>query len=198
MVGHSLGGLLVRAFAQHFPEDIVGLVLIEPATADFPLPTEGDETLVEQMLEQLRANPELARQWYPEMFADWEKLPAQVRDPLIARHLEQADAGLRDMKSAVGIQAEVKNGSALPDVPVTVLTGMKIDSTPGRSNSDMEAFNKIKLDAPPGVCELCTHGEHRVLKDAGHRLNAERPEVVVDAIFDTLERVANHRLRVAK
>ncbi len=31
LVGHSLGGLLVRAFAQHFPDDVVGLVLIDPS-----------------------------------------------------------------------------------------------------------------------------------------------------------------------
>lgn len=75
LVGHSLGGLLVRAFAQHFPDDVVGLVLIDPSTEGIPLPKEGDEAIVKQMLEQLRANPDLARQWYPEMFADWEKLP---------------------------------------------------------------------------------------------------------------------------
>src|SRR5688572_12080884 len=31
LVGHSLGGLLVRAFAQHFPDEVAGLVLIDPA-----------------------------------------------------------------------------------------------------------------------------------------------------------------------
>src|SRR5579884_910974 len=39
LVGHSLGGLLVRAFAQHFPNDVVGLVLIDPATESIPRPS---------------------------------------------------------------------------------------------------------------------------------------------------------------
>ncbi len=192
LVGHSLGGLLVRAFAQHFPDDVVGLVFIDPSTEGIPLPKEGDEAIVEQMLEQLRATPELLRKWYPEMFADWEKLPAHVRDPLIARHIDRDDAGLRDMMSAARIQAEVTNGPALPDIPVTVLTGMKIDPTPGRSSSDMEAFNKIKRDAHRALVNSLPHGEHRVLEDVGHRLTAERPDVVVDAIFDILDRAASH------
>ncbi len=194
MVGHSLGALLVRAFAQHFPDDVVGLVLIDPFTEGIPLPKEGDEAVVQKMLEQLRANPELWREWYPEMFADFEKLPAHVRDPLIARHLDpdHDHVGLRDMMSCAPILAEVTNGSALPDVPVMVLTGMKIDPAPGRSNSDMEAFNKIKLDAHRAFVNSLLHGEHQVREDAGHRLTAERPDVVVDAIFDTLDRVGSH------
>jgi pimeloyl-ACP methyl ester carboxylesterase len=192
LVGHSLGGLLVRAFAQHFSDDVVGLVLIDPFTEGLPLPKEGDEAVVEKMLEQLRANPELWREWYPEMFADFQTLPTHVRDPLIARHLDRADAGLHDMMSAAHILEEVTNGLALPDVPVIVLTAMKIDPTPGRSNSDMEAFNKIKLDAHRTFVNSLPHGEHRVREDVGHRLNYERPDVVVGAIFDILDRVASH------
>jgi pimeloyl-ACP methyl ester carboxylesterase len=192
LVGHSLGGLLVRAFAQHFPDEVVGLVLIDPSTEGIPLPKEGDEAIVMQMLEQLRANPDLWREWYPELFEDFEKLPAHVRDPLIARHIERDEAGLHDMLSAARIQAEVTNGPALPDIPVTVLTGMKIDPTPGRSSSDMEAFNKIKYDAHRTFVNSLPHAEHRVLEDVGHRLTAERPDVVVDAIVDILDRVASH------
>lgn len=191
MVGHSLGGLLVRAFAQHFPDDVVGLVLIEPAAEGIPLPQAVDEAVVQQMIEQLRANPDLGREWYPEMFADWEKLPADVRDPLIARHLEHADSRLRDMMSASAIQVEVTNGSPLPDVPVTVLTGMKIDASPGQANFDMEAFNNLKLDAHRTLVNALPHGEHQVFTEAGHRLNAERPDLVANAIFDILDRVIN-------
>ncbi len=192
LVGHSFGGLLVRAFAQHFPGDVVGLVLLEPQTEGIPLPQVGDEAIVQQMLAQLRANPELWREWYPEMAAEFEKLPASLREPLIARHLERADIALHEMMSAASIQAEVTNGPALPDIPVTVLTGMKVDLTPGRSSVEMEAFNQIKLDAHRALVNSLPHGEHRVYEDVGHRLNSERPDIVVAAIGDILDRVANH------
>ena len=192
-MGHSLGGLLVRAFAQHFPAEVVGLVLIDPSAEGIPLPKEGDEAIVRQMLEQLRANPDLWRAWYPEMFEDFEKLPANVRDPLIARHLERDESGLHDMLSAARIQAEVTDGPALPDIPVTVLTGMKVDPTPGRSSSDMEAFNQIKCDAHRALVNSLPHGEHRVLEDVGHRLTAERPDLVVAAIFDILDHSSSYK-----
>src|SRR5260370_40071148 len=55
--GHCLSRLLVRAFAQHFPDDVVGLVLIDPATESFLLPQEGGEAVVLAMLEKLQPKP---------------------------------------------------------------------------------------------------------------------------------------------
>ena len=41
LVGHSYGGLLVRAFAAAYPEEIAGLVLVDPvAVAEWAQPTE--------------------------------------------------------------------------------------------------------------------------------------------------------------
>ncbi len=194
LVGHSLGGLLVRVFAQHFPDGVVGLVLIDPSAEGIPMASAGDEAIVRDMIAQLRANPNLWREWYPELFEDWEKLPEHIREPLIARHTEPPhdEAGLHDMLSGASILDETTNGPALPDVPVIVLTGMKVDLTPGRSDADMAAFNQIKLDAHRALVNAIPRGEHRVFADVGHRLNAERPDLVAAAIFDMLGRVANH------
>lgn len=190
LVGHSLGGLLVRAFAQTFPDDVVGLVLIDPLVEGIPLPEEGDEQVVEAMLAEMRRNPDILREWYPSLFAEWEKLPAQVRDPLIARHSDpdHALAGIRDMRNARRIHDDVLNGPALPDIPITVLTGMAIDPGPGMSDEEKHAFNKIKLEAHAAFVGSVPQGEHRVLPDAGHLLFTQRPDLVVNAVFDILER----------
>jgi pimeloyl-ACP methyl ester carboxylesterase len=192
LVGHSLGGLLVRAFAQHIPDEVVGLVLIDPLAEGIPLPEEGDETVVQAMLSELRRNPDIAREWYPTLFAEWEKLPAQICDPLIARHLDpdHAIVGLRDMQNARRIQEEVTNGPRLPNVPVTVLTGMQIDPMPGSSDEDKHAFNQIKLKAHATLVSSLPQAEHRVLQDAGHLLYTQRPDVVAQAVFDILDRRA--------
>src|SRR5581483_8065453 len=107
LVGHSLGGLLVRAFAQNFPDDVVGLILIDPATESIPRPSkEGDEAIVQTMLEELRRNPDILREWYPALYTEWEKLPAQVGGPLIARHIDRASVGFHEVQNARRIQEE--------------------------------------------------------------------------------------------
>jgi hypothetical protein len=151
------------------------------------------------MLSELRRNPNIAREWYPTLFAEWEKLPAQVRGPLIARHMDpdRAIVGLRDMQSVRRLQDEVINGPALPDVPVTVLTGMQIDLKSGTADADQHAFNQIKLAAHAAFVSSVPRSEHRVLQDAGHLLYTQRPGMVVDAVFDTLNRARNKEDRTA-
>jgi pimeloyl-ACP methyl ester carboxylesterase len=180
LVGHSLGGLLVRV-RPALPDDVVGSS--SSTFTEHPLP-KGDETIVKQCSAIAGQPGPLA----PVVaVSGFEKLrsagPADLNG-------DRDEAGL-DMINAAPIQAEVTNGPALPDIPVTILTGMKIDPTPGRSSSDMEAFNKIKRDAHRAFINSVPHGEHRVLEDAGHRLTAERPDLVVNAIFDILDRVAS-------
>jgi pimeloyl-ACP methyl ester carboxylesterase len=195
LVGHSLGGMLVRAFTQHFPEEVVGLVLIDPATESFPPPNEGNErneAVMQAMLEELRRNPDIVREWYPTLFAEWEKLPQEVRDPLIARHLDpdRVTVGFREMQLGQRLQEEVANGPALPNMPIIVLTGMQIDSLPGSSDEEMHAINQIKLAAHAAFVNSVPQGEHRVLQDAGHLFYTQRPDVVVAAVSDILDRVA--------
>lgn len=144
------------------------------------------------MLAEMRRNPDILRTWYPDLFAEWEKLPVQARDPLIARHSDPdfAMAGIRDMQNARRIQDDVTNGPALPDVPVTILTGMAIDRSPGMSDEEKRAFNQVKLEAHAAFAGSLPRAEHRVFADADHLFFARRPELVVNAVFAILGRVA--------
>ena len=101
-------------------------------------------------------------------------------------------AGIRDMTNARRILDDVTTGPNLPEVPVTLLTGIQIDPGPGASDDDKRAFNKIKLNAHVAFARALPQGEHQVLEDAGHFLYTQRPDVVTDAVFDILDRVAKH------
>jgi len=60
------------------------------------------------------------------------------------------------------------------------------------SDDDKRAFNTIKRNAQAAFAGSLPHGEHRVLEDAGHFLYTQRPDVVADAVFAILDRVASH------
>ncbi|QBD75670.1 alpha/beta hydrolase [Ktedonosporobacter rubrisoli] len=192
LVGHSLGGVLVRAYTQHFPREVVGLVLIDPATESFPPPESANDPVLLTMQEQVQRNPEIMRTWYPSLFAEWEKLPQSVRDPLIARHMapDQLLVPFRDIQLGKRLQEAVANGPALPIIPIIVLTGMQIDPSPGSSDEEKHAANQIKLAAHAAFANSVPQGEHRVLQDAGHLFYTQRPDVVVAAVFDILDRLA--------
>jgi pimeloyl-ACP methyl ester carboxylesterase len=190
LLGHSFGGVIALAFAQHFPREVVGMVLVDPFVAGIPLPDEGDAAAAQAMVDELVRNPDIMREWYPQMYAEWEKMPARVREPLIARHIdpERVMAGIRDMTSARRILDDVTAGPPLPDIPVTLLTGMQIDPGPGASDEDKRAFNRIKRDTHAAFVRSLPYGEHQVLEDAGHFLNSQCPDAVTAAVFAILDR----------
>src|SRR5262249_21727936 len=129
LVGHSLGGIYARRFAQRFPADVAGLVFLDPGHEDYTtkLPTPP-------LLERLRTNlalfrallqlKRLYRAYFERMFAGW---PAPVRDLLFEYHLKSWRVGMKEAKNFESICDEIRRGGDMPDVPLIVLTGMGID-----------------------------------------------------------------------
>src|SRR5207248_1611464 len=92
LVGHSLGTFYVRRFAQLYPDEVAGLVLVEPGHEDITdyLPLELAE-MNARMKESLADLPDLteeqitaARAQYTVLYAAW---PPDLRDALIDHHL---------------------------------------------------------------------------------------------------------------
>jgi pimeloyl-ACP methyl ester carboxylesterase len=194
LVGHSLGGIYWRRFAQRFPADVAGLVFLDPGHEDFTtkLPTPSLLERLRTSLALFRALVQLKRHYrgfFERMFADW---PAPVRDLLFEYHLTSWRIGLIEAKNFESICGEVRRGGDMADVPLIVLTGMGID--PFRAlfatDASQRQLNEVKLAINRAIANSVRHGEHRVLENAAHAtFHVDRPDAVVQAIRDLLDRV---------
>ena len=54
LVGHSLGGFIVQYYAAHYPDDVAGMVLVDPAIADFYRSADALPAWREEKAEKLR------------------------------------------------------------------------------------------------------------------------------------------------
>jgi pimeloyl-ACP methyl ester carboxylesterase len=193
-VGHSLGGIYARRFAQRFPADVAGLLFLDPGHEDYTtkLPTPSLFERLRTSLALFRALLQLKRHYrgfFERMFADW---PAPVRDLLFEYHLTSWRIGLKEAKNFESICDEVRRGGDMPDVPLIVLTGMGID--PFRAvfatDASQRKLNEVKLAINRAIANSVPHGEHRVLENAAHAtFHVDRPDAVVQAIRDLLDRV---------
>jgi pimeloyl-ACP methyl ester carboxylesterase len=128
-VGHSLGGIYARRFAQRFPADIAGLVFLDPGHEDYttklPKPSLRERLRTNlALLRILLQIKRIYRGYFERMFADW---PAPVRDLLFEYHLKSWRVGLKEAKNFESICDEIRRGGDMPDVPLIVLTGKGID-----------------------------------------------------------------------
>ncbi|MCO6004015.1 alpha/beta hydrolase [Actinoallomurus purpureus] len=202
LVGHSLGGLYARHYAQRFPGEVAGLVLVEPEHEDYDsyMPQklnelyqawDPDEALPDEL-------PDEVIQFYRDLFAremaDW---PEEIREPLIERHvsLDWLRVGGREAANRDQLHDEVRQAGPMPDVPLIVLTATAIDPfkkavTQGIPTSLLHEEAEAKARLYTALAESVSHGENRVIDDAGHASVVFRhPDAVFQAIQDLLGRL---------
>ena len=204
LVGHSLGGAYARHYAQRFPSEVAALLLVDPAHEDLSAhwPREVLEAQV-QMKDQPMPDfpPEMFtmyRALFEQKFATW---PDEVREELIEYHLGKWRTGVLESGNADDVvYPELRLGGAIPDVPLITLTAMGIDAshTMGMPEDVQRRVNEGKRIVNAGLPLLVTHGEHRELLDAVHAwVHIDRPDAVLLAIFDLLDRVGGDTQTIA-
>lgn len=164
MVGHSLGGMLVLDYARQYPQDVAGIVLLDPTHPEQF--AEGSEQWQDhqQALPFFRAAPTFARLGLLR-FAFWMTdrlkplpLPQATRQEYIA--LASPSKAAYAMKSeALALFSMCHDSAEFPnlgDKPVLVLSAARTleEGFPARYHEQM--------------AKLSTRGVHRIVPEASH------------------------------
>lgn len=162
LVAHAEGAFSVRRFASLYPDEVAGLVLVDPSH------------------EALGARWEAldAKSW--KTYVDGQQaLYGTVQGTVHA----EFNAVLRVME-----EQEVPGVGALPDVPLAVLTAMQPVSEP-RWVGETEAGQQVKQDVHAAWVEQVAHGTHYVTTTSSRYIPLEEPGLVVKAIRTVVEAV---------
>ncbi|WP_377268938.1 alpha/beta fold hydrolase [Peterkaempfera sp. SMS 1(5)a] len=195
LVGHSLGGAYARLHAHRYPEEVSGLLLLDPFHEDLHAlaPQEARDKVRQlhgmELPEPTQEQLQQSRSQITPFFARW---PEPVRGPLVDYHLAAWRTGLQEDRNLYDqVSDELRQASDLPDVPVIVLTVRGHDETQARlwPEETLRGINDAKTALHARLAAAVPHGEHRILDDAGHGwLHEERQDAVLQAIGDLLHR----------
>ncbi|WP_328733084.1 alpha/beta hydrolase [Streptomyces caniferus] len=197
LVPHSLGGFYAHRFAQLYPQDVAGLVWLDAFHRDWDdfMPPAASLAAVEQMApdrEQLGKMRPAMRELFAELLAGY---PEHVGQALIDAKMsdEWTDVGIAERTNLTGLATELRAGPAIPDVPVIALSVVGADPAQQALTSErtlQERHNgRTTMDA--ALVSAVSHGEQRLLTDTvHHRLCFDRPDAVVQAIRDVVDRAA--------
>ncbi|MFI0780040.1 alpha/beta fold hydrolase [Streptomyces sp. NPDC021212] len=197
LVPHSLGGFSAHRFAQLYPQDVAGLVWLDAFHRDWDdfMPPAASLAAVERMApggEQLEQMRPALREMFAELYA-LVNYPERMRQALADARVSDAWAqvGIAERTKLAALATELRAGPNIPDVPVVALTVVGTDPaqqalTSERTLREMRDGH-TRMDA--ALVSAVSHGEQRIISDTSHhRLCFDRPDVVVQAIRDVVDR----------
>jgi pimeloyl-ACP methyl ester carboxylesterase len=168
LVGHSIAALSDIVFADRYPEDLAGLVLVEGSHPDQcerrreVLPPESPDD--SEDLQAFRSN-------FAECDTFWSRITSEGGDHWLDSSGAQAGAV-----------------TSLGDLPLVVLVNGSTAGERGDLPADLIArLDQSKLEMQDEYAALSTNGSLVVVEDTTHLIQVDQPQVVIDAILRVLE-----------
>jgi pimeloyl-ACP methyl ester carboxylesterase len=176
MVGHSLGGLIVRVFAHDYASEVAGVVLIDSMN-----PKQVTESLSNKLALFSSIEAALARVGVGRLLV---KLPAiasgappngEAYYPLFVRpgSLQTTANEYRELPASAAAAAAV---TSFGDLPLIVLTA-KLNDNPGWPEWQTE------------LLQLSSNSEQLFAENSGHVIQFDEPDAAVAAILQMAQQV---------
>lgn len=210
LVGHSLGGMNLRLFAAHYPQEVAGLVLVDSAHEEIITRLPFHFRMLLKMAEWLRwpaagvAHLGLIRlalnQIRPPDFARHviDQFPADVQPLLrVPRTWPQyADTVLAELAGFEASAAQLTAArptiaQALADKPLAVITAdQKMSAARFRRvvNFSVERYTHHWLTMQRDLAALSSQSLHLTATGSGHSVMVERPALVVETVRQLIEK----------
>lgn len=168
LVGASYGGIIVRLYTSLYRNEVAGLVFV-------------DSSHEQQVQRYGRLDPK-----YPEQFrASFEE---KIRNDKGAEADEDRES-LRIQNA--GAVAGMK---PLPDIPIAVLTSMKVNPKPQYVNQTAQGYEAWRAMHEEWFRQS-SNGLHIVTARSGHHIQDDEPQLVIEAVRFVLDRVRTQAVR---
>ena len=194
LVGHSFGGLLMRLYAQRYPRDVAGVVLIDAAHHAQLDRVVALRTAVDQAHSQFRtlaivsASGLLALS--PATIPN-RGLPegalAQYRAILATtRYFETAATETRALEHNFAA-VRAAEPTSLGNLPLVVLSRGRRELLPGASDADNDHYAQAWSEMQAELAALSSNSTRITADQSGHDIHLQQPELVVRAVRQVVQ-----------
>lgn len=171
LVGHSLGGLNMQVFAASYPDQVVGLVLLDPSPLGWMM-GEGFPELRELFMQEtdaMRAEADAARASSDSR----AKIEAAFWEALASEH-EEFFAQTAQQVSAI---------RSFGQLPLTVIGATEPDPRFGEPSAAFRQFWNLESRKLAGRSEK---GRFILAEGSSHHIELDAPQLVTDAVREML------------
>jgi pimeloyl-ACP methyl ester carboxylesterase len=196
LVGHSLGGVVVRQYAHAYPAGVVGIVLVDSAHEAqwlrFPEAVRNNLPSVFRQLRLLQAVASVGiGALKPSLMPLESRLPLEVAKAARALKISGHDIGTGAAELEQLASGRTPPLTTLGDIPLIVLSQSHRDPdsvppsaaiTPEVLQEYEQTWEHLQLE----LAALSTNGKRIVAEGSGHNIQFDRPDLVIGAIEDLL------------
>jgi pimeloyl-ACP methyl ester carboxylesterase len=199
LVGHSVGGMLMRLFAHKYPVEVVGVVLVDSTHEDqfLRLSTAVQQTIKQAFAQRGRAlplNKALIATGIRALLAakspfDNPKLPHPAREIFSALWLSDPKFTEAQVAESIAIfdcmdKMRAAHITSLGNIPLSVLYhGIPEETIPSMT---LDENRQWWVTLQTELSALSPQGKLVVAEQSGHYIQLDQPRLVVDAIQEVL------------
>ena len=197
LVGHSLGGMYSRLFAQTYRDEVAGIILFDVRPEDLTKETEsifreaGEDPIFagkpSKYLLSIFKSTGIARILSELHVLD---IPGEnVSRTITIEYREKTFQAIHDeLKHLPYLEDDIRQQS-LGDLPMTIVThGIPIDGTLlGLTKEQGHQVEQIWQSEQKQMLDLSTNSQLIVAKNSGHNIMTDEPELVVDLVKKMIE-----------
>lgn len=173
MVGHSLGGFIVRVFAHDYASEVAGVVLIDSMN-----PKQVSQSLSDSLARLYSVQAVLARFGVGPLLVKLGILPSVPEAAYYPLYLRPGSlqASTREYQELPASAAEAAAVKTFGDMPLIVLTA-KLNDNPGWPEWQTE------------LLQLSSNSQHLFAENSGHTIQIDEPQAATAAILQMVQQV---------
>lgn len=196
LVGHSMGGYNVRVYANLYPNDVAGMVLVDASHPE-------QESRMPPEIKNMQGSWEREAEFleYTMPFGLPRLMGLCENDPALRAaecNWRNAHEGLAEMKAFRESAAQAAATGSLGSMPLVVLS-----HDPEKPSSELppdlagpmnQAWEKMQEE----LAHLSSQGTQVIAKNSSHYIQLDRPDVVIDGVRNVVQQARQLHAQLAQ
>jgi pimeloyl-ACP methyl ester carboxylesterase len=197
LVGHSFGGALTRLYAYAYPDEVIGMMLVDAAPDDLFIRVPLWRNAIEGKLGLYRTLAPISS--FGLLTFTPGSIPSRgLPDDVLAQYRAIAvstnyfQTGVLENEAFESNLAEVRAANVnLGDTPLIVISRGYWDPIPGFSDAENQQAWQMWQEMQAELLSLSTDSRQIVASESEHHIQLQQPDLIIDVIQEILNSIQN-------